>query len=100
MKHESTEPLYCWNFHLADEPPGPAFGDAAESIERLGGDPWSFARIAPGTEAIFGAVVITEFVVTGAREQLEFLPAAQARQTGRTLPGPRPVAPAAAAEFK
>mgnify|MGYP000095959266 CR=1 FL=1 len=91
MKSQPHEPLYGWIFSLADEPPGPSFGDAAEFVERLGLDPWSFARIEPGAETICGAVVTTEFFVTGTRAQLEELQAAHARQTGHPLPAPWPV---------
>ncbi len=63
--------LACWSFSLTDENPGPSTGDAAEYIERLGFDPWSFAELKLIYEVTQGRIVTGIFVVVGQQDELE-----------------------------
>lgn len=72
-----------WKFCLQDDPPGPSVGDAAEFIEGLGMDPWSFEKLELSDEWWEGMMAVSEFEVMGTPKQLEALRAAWRRQTGQ-----------------
>ena len=82
MNQAITAPLCRWTFWMADENPGPAEGDAAELIESLGFNPWSFTRFKLIAEALHGRTVLSQFEVVGARDQVEALRAAHLKATG------------------
>lgn len=81
----SSENLYRWTFTLVDEMPGPSTGDAAECIEALGFNPWSFSDLEIVSEAVHDGIVTTEFLVTGSKAALDALRKAHAKSTGATL---------------
>ena len=53
--------------------PGPSTGDAAEHIESLGFDPWSFAELEIVSESDHDGIVTTEFSITGLAATLSAL---------------------------
>lgn len=81
-QHASSETLYRWTFTLVDEIPGPSVGDAAEHLEALGFNPWSFANIEILTETTHDEIVSTEFAVTGSEFSLNALRTSHAQNTG------------------
>lgn len=87
----SSENLYRWTFTLVDELPGPSTGDAAEIIEALGFDPWSFSDLEIASESDHDGIVATEFVVTGSKAALDALRKAHAKSTGAALTPLRPL---------
>ena len=78
-------PLHCWTLTLLDTMPGPSIGDAAEHIEKLGFDPWSFEDIDVICETTHDRIVTVEFVVTGVESALDALRRAHAQMTGGAL---------------
>lgn len=65
MDNTSKDRLYHWHFTLIDVSPGPSIGDAAEFIESLGLDPWSFDSLDLACDTCNGNEWISDFVVTG-----------------------------------
>lgn len=85
--NDNKGPRARWIFFMADERPGPSTGDAAELIEGMGFNPWSFAGIEILAESYEAKLVTTAFAVIGALEELEHLRNAYDR-TMRTRTAP------------
>ena len=58
---------------MADELPGPSVGDAAEIIEHLGCDPWSFDSLRLVAESYHGGMAFSRFEITGSPAQIRGL---------------------------
>lgn len=70
-----------WTFSMVDERPGPSVGDAAELIDLLGLDYRSFSSLKLIAESYDGPLSLSQFEVTGPREQINALKHAHARLT-------------------
>lgn len=93
MKNKSLEgPLFEWKFSLLDELPGPSEGGAAEFIETLGLNPWSFISLDLVDEATVGDQCLSQFTVRGSQEMLGQLRELHDRATDSCTDHPRPVA--------
>jgi hypothetical protein len=79
---KSHDSLYRWSFCLADEPPGPSVGDAAEHVEGLGFDPWALSSLHLSRETLIAGEYFAEFDLVGTRDLIEALRRAHDRATG------------------
>jgi hypothetical protein len=70
MHEPLAVPLACWSFSLVDEVPGPSVGDAAEHLEGLGFNPWSFQKLELIYEFTRGRMVTGVFLVVGSPKVL------------------------------
>jgi hypothetical protein len=77
--------------------PGPSISDAAEHIESLGFDPWSFAELEIVSESDHDGIVTTEFSITGSAGTLSALRKAHIRSTGSASTPIQPLAAEVAA---
>ena len=76
MNHPDHSPSTRWTFTLVDELPGPSTGDAAEHLEGLGFNPWSFEELALIDEVTHDRMVVATFAVVGPATVLARLQAA------------------------
>lgn len=83
--------VYRWTFWMADESPGPSQGDAAELIESLGFDPWSFSSLNLVSEIRWAEKYLTQFEVNGPPDKLGALRLAYERQTLCATAAPQPL---------
>lgn len=97
--YSNAEPPYQWSFSLVDEIPVPSVGDAAEFIEDLGFDPWSFTRIDLVSDAREGKMIVSEFVVVGSQAGVEALRNAHDLATRSNTLLPQPEIPVAWFDF-